>query len=113
MLAGIVNRDNIGMGELGNETGLQVEAFNKVAVGGKPGRKNLDSNIAVKIFLAGFIDTRHSSLAKGSQDSIVSKRRTNQSILLHVASCGSRAGAINRAPTFWKRRARSGQVEYD
>src|SRR6266704_1046600 len=41
VLIGIMYCDDIGMRKPGNEPGLQVEAFNKIAISGKPGRENL------------------------------------------------------------------------
>src|SRR5437667_12756843 len=83
VFTGIMDGDNIRMGQSGNKFCLQVEAFNKIAISGKPGRKYLYSNLPVKVFLACLVDTSHAPLTKRGQDFIVPKRHANQIVLLH------------------------------
>ena len=83
VLIGIMYCDDIGMRKPGNEPGLQVEAFNKIAISGKPGRENLYSYFPVKVLLVRLVDTSHPPLANGGQDLVVSKRHTDQIVLLH------------------------------
>ena len=109
----IVYCDDIGMRKPGNEPGFQVEAFDKIAISGKPWRENFHSYFPVKVLLVRLVDTSHPPLAKGGQDLIVSKRHTDQIVLLHEIAgakmlCQSCAlsphprasrGTIYRAPT--------------
>src|SRR5205085_12310267 len=83
VLIGIMYCDDIGMRKPGTEPGLQIEAFNKIAISGKPGRENLHSYFPVKVLLVRLIDTSHPPLANGGQDLVVSKRHTVQIVLLH------------------------------
>src|SRR5690349_5547581 len=75
------------MGKTGDEPSLEVETRDEVAVCCIPGWKNLDRNIPVKVLLVCPVDTRHTSLAKSSQDFIFTKNGTNQGVLLHNLRC--------------------------
>src|SRR5436305_1992219 len=83
VLIRIVYCDDVRVREPGNETGLLVETFNKIAISSKPGWENLHSYLPVKVLLVRFVDTSHPFLAKRGQDFIVSKRHTDQIVLLH------------------------------
>lgn len=83
VLIGIMDGYNIRVREPGDESSLQVEAFNEVSVCSKPWWKNLDRDFAVKVLLVRSIDARHASLAELSQYFIVPKRHTDQVVLLH------------------------------
>src|SRR5438094_10328358 len=79
----IMDGHNIRMRKASNKASFPVKAFHKVAVGSKPGRKNLDRHFAVEVLLIALIDASHAPLSEGSKDSVVARHCTDQIVLFH------------------------------
>src|SRR5438105_5521428 len=79
----IMDCHNIRMRKASNQTSFPVKAFHKVAVGSKPGSKNLDRHFAVEVLLITLIDTSHAALSDESKDPVVATHATDQIVLFH------------------------------
>ncbi len=61
LVADVVQRADVGMGELGNRFGLPLQALLQRRIGGKAGKQNLDGNRAVEPRVVGAIDFAHAA----------------------------------------------------
>ena len=92
-LAGVVDRDHVGMVETGGDLQLAQEAVAEAGVIGQLGRKELERCPAVQAQVLGQIDDPHSSLAQHRFQPVAGQLAPDHRIGVrrHAVSLGSRA----------------------
>src|SRR5207245_11066627 len=94
----VVDREDVGVVELGQRLGLGLEAFDKTVVLEQLGRQRLQSDFATEWLLHGAIDDRHPAAAEALDDLVLAEPGPGQVCHFPVASCSTiemRSASLN------------------